>query len=112
MISIDPDERFFQEHPDRKTHIREPKKVLAKDSQRAVRYVDEMEGEFWSLGDHVKSRRRVLLTRVGADGRDLPDNKVLKIPVLLFSDETVEDRDDILLPFLAGVMADAVSRMR
>ena len=112
MIFIDPDERFFQEHPDRKTHIREPKKVLAKDSQRAVRYVDENEGEFWSLGDHDKKRRRILLTRVDFNGKPLPDNKVLKVPFLAFSDESIEDSDAVLLPLIEGIMADAVSRMR
>ncbi len=112
MKLLDQDALFFQQHPDRKTHIRPPGRVLAKDAQRAVRYVDELAGEFWSLGEHDKSRRRVLLTRVGADGSYLPENRILKVPVLLFADETVEDRDDVLIPFLAGIMADAVSRMR
>lgn len=109
---IDPDARFFQQHPDRKTHIREPGRTLAIDKQRAVRYVSECEGEFWSLGYHDKSRRRIILTRVGFDGSPLPENRILKIPFLAFSDETIEDRDDVLLPLLAGLMADQVEKMR
>lgn len=109
---IDPDAQFFQQHPDRKTRIRPPGRVLAKDRQRAVRYVDECEGEFWSLGEHDKSRRRIILTRVDARGNTLPENRVLKIPLLAFADETIEDRDDVLIPLLAGIMADQVEKMR
>lgn len=109
---IDPDAQFFQQHPDRKTHIREPRRVLAIDRSRAVRYVPECEGEFWSLGDHDKSRRRIILTRVDAQGASLPENRVLKIPFLAFSDETIEDRDDVLIPLIAGIMAAQVEKMQ
>lgn len=108
----DPDAQFFQQHPDRKTHIREPRRVLAIDRSRAVRYVDECAGEFWSLGDHGKSRRRIILTRVDAGGNTLPENRVLKIPFLAFADETIEDRDDVLILLIAGIMADQVEKMR
>ena len=112
MIFIDPDERFFQEHPDRKTHIRMPRPVLVKNTQRATYFEEECRGEFWSLGDHDKKRRRILLTRVDFNGKPLPDNKVLKVPFLAFSDESIEDSDAVLLPLIEGIMADAVSRMR
>lgn len=109
---IDQDALFFRQHPDRKARIRLPGKVLARDKQRAVRYVDECEGEFWALGDHEKSRRRIILTRVDFKDQPLSDNKVLKIPMLLFADETVEDRDDVLLPLIEQLMSDQVKRMK
>ena len=70
-------------------------------------YADECAGEFWSLGDHQRTRRRILLTRADATGNKLPDNKILKIPFLAFADESIEDRDDILLPIVQQIMQDA-----
>ena len=113
MRVIDTDEQFFKDHPDRQAHIRSPKKVPAIDGQRAVRLGDEMEGEFWSLGDHDRKRRRVLLWKVpqdrwpsipNHDGKTVP---IMKIPFLAYSDETIEDQDDILLPILHEVMQGA-----
>jgi len=34
----------------------------------------------------------------------------MKIPFLAFSDETIEDRDDILLPIIEEIMLDAYAR--
>ncbi len=90
------DKNFFRTHPDRKAHIRLP-------------YHGEAAGEFWSLGDHNRARRRILLCRVDDMERPLPDGQILKIPFLCYSDETIEDRDDILLPLVRQIMADAVS---
>ena len=103
------DEQFFQQHPDRRARIRLPEFKPVRDSQRAVRYLDECELEFRSLGPHQKERRRILLYRV-PDNNPLFDKKhpqILKIPFLLFSDETVEDRDDVLLPIIDGIMKQA-----
>lgn len=88
------DKNFFRQHPDRLAHIRLP-------------YRDECAGEFWSLGDHNRTRRRILLCRASAEGRLLPDGKILKLPMLAFSDETIEDRDDILLPIVQEIMSNA-----
>lgn len=107
MSSNDPDARFFAEHPDRKAHIRAPRREIVIDKQRATRFMDECEMEFRSLGMHDKDRRRIILTRSDHRGMPIKDNKVLKIPLLLFSDETVEDRDDILLPIIFEIMANA-----
>ena len=82
--------------------------VLHTDARSHVtRYVTECEMEFRSLGPHDKDRRRIILTRSDHRGMPIKDNKVLKIPFLLFSDETVEDRDDILLPIVFEIMANA-----
>lgn len=104
----DPDAQFFVDHPDRRTHIRPPKPTLHHDPRtHEVRYLDECEAEFRSLGLHEKNRRRIILTRVNVMGVPLEDNHVLKIPMLLFADETVEDRDDILLPIIDQIMREA-----
>ena len=109
---IDTDAQWFAQHPDRRAHIREPIKVLEKDRQRAVRYVEECAGEFFSLGEHNKDRRRIILWRVPAGNPFYNPAKpqILKIPFLLFSDETVEDRDDILLPIVDEIMRDAAAK--
>jgi hypothetical protein len=90
---------FFFDHPDRHARIRKP-------------FGDEMKGEFWSLGEHEKDRRRVLLWRVPEDNPYYSrDRSVLKIPMLLFGDETVEDRDDILLPMIHEIMSAAREKL-
>jgi hypothetical protein len=85
------DAAFFVQHRDRKAHIRKP-------------YIGEHEIEFQWLGWHDKERRHILLCRVDYEGKPLPDNKVLKVPFLAFADETIEDRDDILLPIINEIM--------
>ena len=111
MTSVQPtDEEFFAQHPDRQARIREPHGPRAvRDKQRSVRYLSECELEFRSLGPHNTSRRRLLLWRVPADNPhfDPLKPKILKIPFLLFADETVEDRDDILLPIIHEIMMEA-----
>lgn len=90
------DKNFFAQHPDRLAHIRLP-------------YRDECAGEYWSLGDHNRARRRILLCRANADNRPLPDGKILKIPFLAFADETIEDTDAVLLPIVREIMQGAIS---
>lgn len=89
------DKNFFRQHPDRLAHIRLP-------------FRDECAGEFFSLGDHNRTRRRILLCRADAQNRLLPDGKILKIPFLAFADESIEDRDDILLPIVREIMQGAI----
>ena len=105
------DEEFFASYPDRQTRIRKPVTTLhvVKDAQRSVRYMPECENEFFALGEHKKERRRILLWRVpeGNPWFDPRQPKILKIPFLAFADETIEDRDDILLPILYGIMESA-----
>ena len=103
------DEQFFQQHPDRFSHIREPSQILQKTKRRGMQYALECEREFRSLGSHNKDRRRILLWRVPPSHPlwDPKKERILKIPFLLFADETVEDRDDILLPIIKELMTDA-----
>lgn len=90
------DKRFFQDHPDRKAHIR-------------LLFQGEAAGEFFSLGDHNRARRRILLWRVPKNNpfRHRLGEPILKIPFLAFSDETIEDDDAILLPLIDQIMRDA-----
>ena len=101
------DAQFFADHPTRRAHIRMPGgPTIHRDQQRAVRYLSEEELAFRSLGPHDKSRRRIIAYRLPADHPQAP-NHILKIPLLAFSDETIEDRDDVLLPLVNGIMRDA-----
>src|SRR5262245_4797773 len=87
------DGQFFADRPDRYCHIRKP-------------YSGECEVEFRSLGDHVKDRRRIVLWRVPSDHVyfDPRRPQILKIPFLLFADETVEDTDEVLRPIVHHLM--------
>ena len=106
LVKNDPDSQWFASHPDRQSHIRSPIKILVTDKQRGTRYVEENEGEFWSLGDHEKDRRRILLWKVPVDNSFYDPKKpaILKIPFLLFADENIEDSDAVLLPIIHELM--------
>lgn len=90
------DALFFIQHPDRYAHIRNP--VTA-----------ECRGEWWKIGSHDPSRRRILLWRVPRDNPAYNEQRrpLLKIPFLAFSDETIEDTDEVLLPIIHSIMTDA-----
>lgn len=93
------DKQFFVRNPDRHAHIRLP-------------HLHEADGEFWSLGDHQRTRRRILLWRVPKGNPYYhPDKQpFIKIPFLAFSDETIEDRDDILLPIIETIMQEQLRK--
>jgi hypothetical protein len=112
MAEIDEDSLFFRTHPDRYAHIREPRKMLVKLPSRAMKYVDESAGEFWSLGDHEKNRERILLWRVPEShpNYDPKEVQILRVPFLQFSDEQIEDTDAVLLPILHQIMQDAAKK--
>ena len=93
------DKAFFAQFPDRKAHIRLP-------------YHDECKGEFWSLGEHEKKRRRILLCRCDHNGLPLPEGRIFKIPFLAFADETIEDSDEVLLPIVQEIMLNARENAR
>lgn len=103
------DEEFFATFPDRQARIRKPELVQHRDQQRSVRYLDECELEFRSLGGHDRNRRRIIVWRVpeGNPWYDPVQQKLLKVPILLFSDESVEDSDAVVLPILYEVMSNA-----
>jgi hypothetical protein len=109
---MDDDAQFFQSYPDRYARIREPRQVLVKLPSRQVRYVPEMQGEFFSLGDHNRDRRRILVWRVPEDhpAYDPKEVKLLRIPFLLYSDESVADDDATLLPIIHEVMVNAAKK--
>lgn len=110
------DASFFLQHPDRNAHIRLPKMAqeIVINKQRAASYVGEMEKEFRSLGPHDHKRRRIILWRVPSDNPHYDPRKpsILKIPFLAFADETIEDRDDILLPILHEIITQAQGNPR
>lgn len=89
--------------------MRLPAKVAHRDQQRAVRYLDEEELPFRSLGPHDPKRRRIIAFKLPPDHPTNP-NHILKVPFIAFADETVEDRDDVLLPLLQRIMIDAAQQ--
>jgi hypothetical protein len=99
-MALADDEAWFAEHPDRKIRIRLPGKGRAPDKT-------ESEEEFRSLGSHARSRRRIIVATVNPVSAAYFGMKHMKIPFLLFADETVEDRDDVLLPILNEIMRNA-----
>jgi hypothetical protein len=103
---MDIDEQFFKQHRDRRARIRLPGREPYKDQQRAVRYLSESELQFRSLGPHDIKRRRIIAYRTPTDHPTHP-NHILKLPMLLFGDETIEDRDDVLLPLVHEIMKQA-----
>ena len=109
---MDEDAQFFTTYKDRYAHIRAPRLILAKLPSRQMKYVEEMAGEFWSLGEHNKDRRRILLWRVPEHhpAYDPKEVKILRLAFLLFSDETVEDTDAVLLPIIHQIMTDAAQK--
>ncbi len=100
------DEEFFATFPDRQAHIRPPVNELVIDKQRRASYQQECDAQFRTLGEHEYNRRRILLWRVPKDNPHFNPRRpqIIKIPFLLFSDETVDDRDDVLLPILFEIM--------
>lgn len=100
------DEQFFASFPDRQARIRRPAKELAKDKQRAVRYLDECELQFRHLGPHDQNRRRIIVWRIPRDNPHVDPNQphLMKIPFLCHSDESIEDTDAVLLPILHEIM--------
>lgn len=90
------DAQFFNAHPDRQARIRMPEPY------------NESHKEFHELGDHPRHRRRILLYRLPSDNIYYNPKKpqILKLPMLAFSDETIEDRDDVLLPIIRSIMAE------
>src|SRR5438132_13342325 len=102
----DPDSQFFNQHPQRRARIRTPGGPAPyRDQQRAVRYLEEDELQFRSLGPHDKSRRRIIAWRTPADHPTHP-NHILRIPMLAFADEEIADRDEILLTIINRLMID------
>ena len=109
LRKLDQDGQWFSDHPDRSAHIREPIKIVEIDRKHGTRFGNECEMEFLSLGDHNKDRRRILLWKVPVDNPFYDPKKpaILKIPMLAFADESIEDTDAILLPIIHEIMVNA-----
>ena len=90
---LDPDGNFFRQHSDRQTLIRMP-------------FGDEADDDFASLGPHARERRRIIVYKVPLNNEIAP-GKLLKIPFLAFGDETIENDDAVLLPFVHEIMGNA-----
>ena len=88
------DRMFFGEHRDRKLRIRPP-------------VPGEYTNEFRQFGMHEEGRRRVIVQRLPAGVAKRHNIDFMRVPFLLFSDETVEDTDAVLGPILDEMMRDA-----
>ena len=86
------DGRFFLLHVDRRAHIRVPTSD------------GEFKTEFTSLGPHETGRRRVLVWRLHRMPGVTLSGALMRIPFLAFADETIEGRDDVLLPIIEEIM--------
>ena len=91
------DRHFFAANPERQAHIRLP-------------YKGESDGEFWHLGEHNRTQRRILLWRVPKDNPYFEQSKqgLLKIPFLAYEDETIDDTDEVLTPLIHEIMVGQV----
>ena len=92
-MPVEADVQFFLDHPDRQAHIR-------------AAAPGEAAQEFAALGPHDLTRRRILLWKIPADA-PLGAWWIADVPMLAFSDESIEDSDAVLLPILAQLMSDA-----
>jgi hypothetical protein len=106
---MDQDQQFFARFPDRRARIRLPGREPFRDQQRAVRYLDEAELQFRSLGPHDPKRRRIIVYKTPAD-HPTHANHLLKIPFLMFADEAIADDDKTLLTIIHEMMLERARR--
>lgn len=106
------DADWFAAHPERQARIREPVKVLHRDKQRAVRYLDESELQFRSLPPHPAARRRMIVWRIPADNPhfDPVRQPLITIPFVLLPNEEIPDTDEVLLPLIHELMTAEVAQ--
>lgn len=90
--TLDPDARFFAEHPTRQAHIRSA-------------LPHEREAEFQTLGLHDPKRRRIIAWKVPRG--QVAAGTIHKIPMLAFADEAIADTDETILPVLHELVLDA-----
>ena len=101
------DAQFFAQHPDRQARIRLPEGLITTDKRtHHTSVTHECELDFRRLGPHDRNRRRILVWRVPHNHPTHPDH-MMRIPFLLFADESVEDDDATLLPILSEIMRNA-----
>lgn len=85
------DVTWFMSHPVRLSRIRNP-------------WPGEMWNAFQALGMHDANRRRILTWKAPSDG------VLYRVPMIAFSDETIENEDAILLPMLDDMMKPSARR--
>lgn len=86
------DVRWFVTHGERLTRIRTP-------------WPGEMAQAFEVLGMHDRARRRILTWKA-------PNNGVLfRVPFVAHADETIENEDEVLIPILDQMMAEAAKKV-
>jgi hypothetical protein len=85
------DVRWFMKHRHRCSRIRASEK-------------GEAENDFLRLGDHDRERRRMIILRI-PDGPH--HGALIWMPVVLYSDETVENTDEVLMPIVHEFMQEA-----
>ena len=88
------DRLFFNLNRDRKLRLRRP-------------IGDEYQREFRQFGLHEERRRRVIVARVPDHMMQRHGIDFIRVPFLMFADETVEDTDAVLAPILDEMMRDA-----
>jgi hypothetical protein len=110
----DADALFFARHPMRYARIRRPLMVRARNAQRAVGFQDENEAEFQAIDPHDRAQRRIIVWRVPADNMyyDPEKPQLIKIPYLLYVDETLADTDEVLLPIIHALMIDEAKEQK
>lgn len=113
-MSLDADQNFFADYPQRQTRIRRPRMGLFTDPRtRKTKVVPaECDAEFRQLGPHKHSRRRIILWRVPRDNPmyDPSAPQILKIPFVLGHREIVEDSDPVLLALIHELASDEALR--
>ena len=90
------DMAFFKQHRTRRYRLREP-------------IGDEYVREFCQFGMHSESRRRVIVARISANQARRHNIDFMRIPFLLFADESVEDTDAVIGPVLSEIMGNAAA---
>ena len=93
------DEKWFKDHRDRECRIRLPE-------------AGEDESKFQTLGPHLVRRRRIIAVRAHGALAARMGIKVMRIPYLLFADETVEDTEENLRPIVDQLMSQAARGQR
>ena len=90
--------------PTQNLHVKETSRLLTPNALKAELPMVEA-----SNRTVVESRRRVIVSRVDPGMARRHNIDFLRIPFLLFADETVEDTDEMLGPILAEIMRDAAA---
>lgn len=100
------DKDFFNANPTRQARVRRPSRVPYKTKQRAVRYGDEFEPQFQSMGSHDRKCRAIIVYRLPHDNPNYDPEKpqLIPIPILEAFVGELQDTDEFLLPLIHELM--------